>query len=206
VLDGKRRLPASGIVVVNYALLWPRLEELRAWAPEFLVLDECHYVKNPKAQRSKAVYGWSERTQAGGWRRVPGIARSARYIVALSGTPFLNNVGEMFPILMALQPKQWGRSLFRLKKRYMKSYHNGFGWQFWGLQNEEELRRRLRPVMLRREKQEVLPELPPKTRVLVPVEITNERDYRRAEPRWTGWTTSGWRVRTSWWCSRFTGT
>lgn len=62
------------------------LLELRAAA---LVVDECHYIKNPQAERTKAV------------KR---LAKDVEAFVALSGTPITHHPGDLFPALACLEP------------------------------------------------------------------------------------------------------
>lgn len=58
--------------------------------PGMLVVDEAHYVKNPATRRSRAVSGWSERTER---------------VLFLTGTPMENRVEEFRSLVRHLQPE-----------------------------------------------------------------------------------------------------
>ncbi|MFB7557511.1 DEAD/DEAH box helicase [Streptomyces brevispora] len=58
--------------------------------PGMLVVDEAHYVKNPATRRSRAVSGWSQRTER---------------VLFLTGTPMENRVEEFRSLVRQLQPE-----------------------------------------------------------------------------------------------------
>ncbi|BDX35528.1 helicase [Thermus phage MN1] len=142
-------------VVINYDIVAAWEEELRRHVWDLMVLDEAHYVKDPNAKRSKAILGPKARNP------IP-----ARKRVALTGTPIVNRPVELWPILAWLDYRVWG-NFWAYAKRYCDAHYNGYGWDFRGASNLEELRRRLRPYMLRREKGEVLQDLPEKIREII---------------------------------------
>jgi len=167
--------PRTDVVIVNYDVLAKFRPQIDARQWDMLCADEVHFAKNPKAQRTQALLG---NRKAG----KPGI--KARRRLFLSGTPIVNRPIELFPLVEALDPDGLGRSFFQFAKRYTMATHNGFGWDFSGAANLEELQQRLRAkFMVRRLKSEVLKELPPKRRqvVVVPVPaaaaaaVANER-------------------------------
>lgn len=65
---------------------------LRALGAPAVVIDECHYIKNPHAARSAAV------------RR---LAKTAATVVGLSGTPITHNPPDLWPMLVAVAPGAW---------------------------------------------------------------------------------------------------
>ncbi|MER6102775.1 DEAD/DEAH box helicase [Streptomyces sp. NPDC001832] len=58
--------------------------------PGMLVVDEAHYVKNPETRRSRAVSGWTQRTER---------------VLFLTGTPMENRVEEFRSLVRHLQPE-----------------------------------------------------------------------------------------------------
>lgn len=143
------------------------LSELMARTWDILIVDEAHYIKNPKATRSKAVLG-----KPGNKRKkedpIPGlIDRTRMRKLFLTGTPILNRPVEIQPLLAALAPDHFG-NFFQFAKRYCDAYQGRYGWDFSGASNLEELQEKLRAtVMVRRLKREVLKELPAKRRQVI---------------------------------------
>jgi SNF2 family DNA or RNA helicase len=147
--------PNADIIIVNYNLLKKHQEYLKSRSWDLLIVDECHMVKNPKAQRSKALF-----------------ALNARKKLALTGTPILNRPKEIWPILAFLDPETWnknGKGFISFARKYCAGYKDAMGhWHFDGNSKLDELQRRLRStIMIRRLKSEVLTELPPKFRQVI---------------------------------------
>jgi Helicase conserved C-terminal domain len=104
---------------------------------------------------------------------------------------------ELFPILQLVAPEVWdpagvvkgearlageGAGFFRFAKRYCNAHKKIVGrgkeaWDFSGASNLEELQDRLRETcMVRRLKKDVLAELPPKRRAIIPIADLDEED------------------------------
>lgn len=126
---------------------------------DVLVLDEAQYLKSPKAKRTRIVYG--EKCDG-----VGGLVARAKRVFALSGTIMPNNPSEVWPHLRALFPEQIlssaskPYSVHQFIAKFCKTKDNGFGIQIVGAKNHDLLREKLEPVMLRRLKADVLPDLP----------------------------------------------
>jgi SWI/SNF-related matrix-associated actin-dependent regulator 1 of chromatin subfamily A len=146
---------ACDIIICNYERLHTVQSALLSKVFDLALLDECHYCKNPLAKRTRLA-----------------TSIQARRRMALSGTPLLNYPVELLPVLTWLDPTQWPKSQwFNFMERYAEPVWNGFGWKYCRGHNLEELSERLRStVMIRRTKQEVLPELPPKLRSIIEIE------------------------------------
>jgi SWI/SNF-related matrix-associated actin-dependent regulator of chromatin subfamily A-like protein 1 len=135
--------------------------------PQILILDESHYIKDTKAKRTKATLK---------------LAKMVPYRIALTGTPFLNRPIELYTIANMLDPKSfsnWREYVFR----YCAGEENNFGGiNKTGHSNEAELNHLLRStIMLRRRKEDVLKELPPKMRMFIPLECNATPSYEVLE-------------------------
>jgi SNF2 family DNA or RNA helicase len=131
-------------------------EEIEAFSPEVLILDEGHYLKNPTAKRTQHVYG------------AEGIARHAGVIWVLSGTLAPNNPSELYPHLAALfhqylTPSQKKFYSFRQYFCQLRSFSTNAGKTFMkvvGNRNSSELRSILDAVASRKKLRDVELELP----------------------------------------------
>ena len=129
-----------------------------------LVLDESHYCKNAAAKRTQAMV------------RLAASVPSDGLVLALTGTPVMNRPPELISQLRIL-----GR---------LADFGSGaqFGRRFQGPDAHVRLHWHLRSrCFVRRLKAEVLPQLPAKTRTVVPVELDNEAEYRLAEHDVIAW-------------------
>lgn len=155
-----RNWPNTDVVIVNYDVLKKLHSQLRAAEWDLMIVDEAHYIKNAKAQRSKEVLGGGK-----GTRKVEPIKAKRR--VFLTGTPIVNRPIELWPLAHSLDPNEFD-NFFGYAKRYSNATHNGFGWDFSGASNLDELQDRLRStIMVRRLKKDVLTELPAKVRQVI---------------------------------------
>jgi SWI/SNF-related matrix-associated actin-dependent regulator 1 of chromatin subfamily A len=159
VVSGRVAVPPSAdVVILNYEVVDACREGLARRRPRALVVDEAHYCKNPQAKRTRAV------------RRLAEAMPRDRLRLALTGTPVLNHPDELISQLRIL-----GR---------LDDFGSGarFKQQFRGPLTEERLHWHLRRrCFARRLKAEVLPQLPDKRQVVVPIALDNEREYRLAE-------------------------
>jgi superfamily II DNA or RNA helicase len=156
--------PRAEITIVNYDIVHAHRARLALRRPRALVLDESHYVKNPRAKRTQAVR-----------RLADGLAPDALRL-ALTGTPVMNHAEELIAQLRII-----GR---------LGDFGSGarFARRFQGIGAEERIHWHLRrSCFVRRAKADVLPQLPAKRQVAVPVALDNERDYRLAEQDVIAW-------------------
>ena len=165
LLTGRGRVPpAADITILSYEAVAGQREHLLRRRPRGLVLDESHYCKNPRAKRTQAVR-----------RLAHSLPRDALRL-ALTGTPVTNGAAEVVPQLRILGRLEDFGSGATLTKR------------FAGPGEEERLHWHLRrSCFVRRRKAEVLPQLPAKRQVVVPVALVNEDEYRLAERDVVAW-------------------
>jgi|FLYN01.1.fsa_nt_gi SNF2 family DNA or RNA helicase len=154
------------------------LKEFLSVGFKSLILDESHYIKDPEAQRSMAVHE---------------ISRTVQSVIALTGTPVLNRVRELWSQLYAVNPEIFPKFMpFGMRYCGGKSQtvlvRGGRGqtrevWDFSGATHLEELDEILRSrVMVRRMKSQVLKELPPKIRTTIPVIVKLDEYKKNAAP------------------------
>lgn len=148
------------------------VDYLKDLKPRVLIFDECHYFKNNDTHRTKAVKS---------------LAKSAPHVLCLSGTPIVNRPIEAYNALKIIDPENTP-SVWEYGKRYCDLSHDRFGWDFSGASNTDELHKKLTSsIMIRRIKADVLTDLPDKLYSLVPLEMTNAREYRTAEKDLMTW-------------------
>jgi SWI/SNF-related matrix-associated actin-dependent regulator 1 of chromatin subfamily A len=156
--------PAADVIVLNYEIVAARLPELQALALRALVFDESHYCKNAAAKRTQALQRLSTTVPRDG------------LVLALTGTPAINHPTDLIAQLRIL-----GR---------LADFGSGaqFGRRFRGADAHLRLHWHLRArCFVRRSKADVLPQLPAKTRSIVPIELDNETEYRLAERDLIAW-------------------
>lgn len=138
-----------------------------------LIVDEAHRFKSEDAARSQAVMGVEARSRKG-IEGLPGLVDRADRVLMLTGTPLINRPAEMWNLLRTLDPVVWA-SRWPFYRRYCDAHKEKIGhgknaryvWNIAGASNLEELQRKLRTVMCRRMKSEVLQELPEKRRQII---------------------------------------
>lgn len=159
------------VLIINYDILyyWTDPKKNGPFSKmkfDAMILDECHYIKNNSAKRTKAAKA---------------IGKGTKHIIGLTGTPIENRPIEIYNIVNLLSPNLFPNYMY-FGKRYCDGKHNGFGWNFNGASNLQELHEILsKTVMIRRRKQEVLTDLPDKQYSTIPLELQNRNDYELAK-------------------------
>lgn len=124
-----------------------------------IIVDECHAVKNPQAQRTRHLKSI-----------IKACSNSRRMF--LSGTPVVNRPMEFWTLIDLLGYARYMGGRSNYEDRY------GGAWRA----ALEELNTKVRmKFFIRRLKKDVLKELPDKQRVIVPVDIDNRKAYEEAE-------------------------
>lgn len=175
VAEGITPYPLDGdIWILNYDLTASWLPWLlREGKPVALILDECQRLVNRGTKRTRAC---------------DRLAKSARHVIGLSGTPILNRPVEFFPILHMIAPAKFPSfAAYAFSFCDPKRGWRGRGWDYSGASNLGELHARVSEVMIRRTKREVLRELPEKTTTVLPVNIDNAKEYERAVKDFINW-------------------
>lgn len=178
VLEGRRpprRLPLEipPFIIVNWEILQYWKKKIKQLNPSCILGDEIHYAKNRHAKRTKAF-------------QVICRQKGVICIYGLSGTAFENYPAELWVILNILKPKIFP-SFKQFGMRYCKPRYTHWGIQYDGATRKKELRMLLlKHCMVRRRFEEVVKELPPVTRSVVPMKI-DIKAYKEAERNMTRW-------------------
>jgi len=154
-------LGPSDVLVTSYDVLVRDADELAKHELATVVFDEAQALKNPQAHRRRAA-----------------SRLTARFRLALTGTPLENHLGELWSIFDVLVPGLLGpQSHFR--ERFAAPIERR-----GDRERLASLRALLAPFLLRRTKHEVAPELPERTEVVHVVELSEaERALYEAERR-----------------------
>jgi SWI/SNF-related matrix-associated actin-dependent regulator 1 of chromatin subfamily A len=146
------------IVVATYSLLQNRSAAARVLQQfnfKCIIADESHNLKERNSQRCKLA--------------MP-LLKNATRLLLLSGTPALARPVELWSQLHCIDADLYG-TYTQFTKRYCNARRGRFGWDVSGLSNADELHQKLSSVMVRRLKNDVLKDLPPKQRSIIPVKI-----------------------------------
>ncbi len=134
---------SSFFYLCNYEQIRSDIRDInRILAPDIVILDEAQRIKNWQTKTAKSVK-----------------QLSSPYAFVLTGTPLENRIDEIYSIIEFLNPQIFG-PLFRFNREFYQLDEKG---RPAGYKNLEEMRRRIRPVMLRRRKDEVEEQLPGRT-------------------------------------------
>nr|DAZ83138.1 MAG TPA: Chromatin remodeling complex ATPase [Caudoviricetes sp.] len=124
-----------------------------------VIIDESHKCKSGKTQQGKFVEG---------------ICKGKRFLLALTGTPVVNNNTDLIQQLKILGRLEDFGGYSRFVERYcdgpkQASNVKELNWRLWNC------------CFFRREKSKVLTQLPDKTRQYLQIDITNMKEYQNAE-------------------------
>jgi len=151
---------AGGKYEVEHLRGWSQILSSFAW--DAVIADEAHMLRGRPNFRQK---GKSRRDRA------LAVAQSARYVWALTGTPIYGKVADGWGLLDFITNGLFGRPHLAFEASYADGKHvqdpaKGIPkhWEAKGSTNELELKYRLSSYMLRRERAEIVPHMPAKTR------------------------------------------
>ena len=174
----------QNIYIVNYKIFTNKFEKYRdnnnkekkkelkytGWCdylndlnPDLIIVDEVHRISNQSTNVSKSM------------KR---IGKTIPKFIGLSGTPVESKPIDIFTAADIIDNTLFG-SWWRFAHRYCDPKHNGYGWDFSGNSNMEELHSKLKPIMIRRLKRDVMADLPDKRRVIIPLKIKNKSNYEK---------------------------
>ncbi len=165
------------VVIINYDIIGKKqgrgatvkFPELISTKWKMAIFDEAHFLKEKKAQRSKAA------------KMI--IKPDDLTIQLLTGTATMSKPVELWNLLLLIKSeKNIAEDWYQFVRRYCGGYVGKFGWVTDGATNILELNQKLRDnCYIRREKKDVLKELPDVITEVIKVPITNKRAIIKAE-------------------------
>jgi len=137
-----------------------------------VVLDECQQIKNVDSSRTQMV------------RKVV----KERKVIALSGTPWNNRGSELFPVLNMLAPMKFS-SEAEFKRQWVSYYYQGQYIKEGGIKRIPQFKDYTKEILIRRERTEVMPELPlvNRTKLNVVMDDSQEAVYDEAVESFVQW-------------------
>lgn len=142
--EALEKLGKRQVVVTSYTLLQQDSANLQAIEWSVVVLDEGQFIKNAETLRAKAAYGLHAKTR-----------------IIATGTPIENHPNDLFSLFRFLNPHLLG-SAQMFQRRFGHAAESG---DEAAARQRKELRRVIRPFILRRTKAQVLDDLPPLTEI-----------------------------------------
>lgn len=153
--ESRRRLDRTDLILTGYALLQLDADILQARQYSLVIFDEAQAMKNPAAKSSIAARGL--RTE---------------HRLCLTGTPVENHLGELWSLFELLQPGFLGH-----ESEFQRHYRTPIE-KHGDARRARALSERIAPFLLRRTKESVATELPPKTEILQRLELDErQRDF-----------------------------
>ena len=140
------------IIITSYALITKDLEYYSEQKFYYLVLDEAHYIKNTKTKLYQAF-----------------LSLKAQHKLCLTGTPMENHLGEFWAQFNFLLPGFLGgqRQFTKLFRTPIEKHGE--------LERKQLLNQRIKPFILRRTKDKIATELPPKTEIIQKLRIEGKQ-------------------------------
>ena len=149
-----RSIPHADVVLTSFALLQRDIDKLATVPFHMVVLDEAQYIKNPRSKMAQAA-----------------CKLDARNRLCLSGTPIENHLGELWSLMNFLVPGFLGTE-DAFNKRFRTPIEKD-----GDMERNAVLKSRVAPLILRRTKDQVAKELPPKTELVHLIELnTGQKD------------------------------
>ncbi|MEN9974883.1 MAG: hypothetical protein RLZZ282_889, partial [Verrucomicrobiota bacterium] len=146
--DHFERIPEVDIVLTSYPLLVRDFEKLAQRSWHTVVLDEAQYIKNPKALTA-----------------ISACKLNAAHRICLSGTPMENHLGELWSLMRFLMPG------FLSDEKTFNTFVRKPIERDRSPSAQTALNRRVSPLILRRTKDQVATELPPKTTIIHGIDL-----------------------------------
>ncbi|MGL5788254.1 MAG: DEAD/DEAH box helicase, partial [Bacteroidales bacterium] len=150
-LEKIRLAQANDVCIVTYGVLVTEEERLTQKEWSMIALDEAHTIKNKETKMSKAA-----------------MKLKADFRLILTGTPIQNHLGEIWNLFNFINPGLLG-TFERFKDRFVFPII-----EMRDKEQQKRLKKLISPFLLRRTKNAVLDELPPKTEIVKEIQLSEE--------------------------------
>jgi SNF2 family DNA or RNA helicase len=140
------------VVLTSYGTLLSDVSFLKDYYFNYIFLDESQNIRNPDTQRYKSVRVLNSRNK-----------------IVITGTPLENNTFDIYGQLSFACPGLLGN------KRYFRDVYSIPIDKFKSSKRAAELQNKIKPFILRRTKEQVAPELPDKTEIVLYCEMKEEQ-------------------------------
>ena len=140
--------------LTSYELVLKDIEDMHNMRPDLIILDEAQRIRN-----------WATATA-----RIIKQLKS-RYAFILTGTPLENKLEELYSVVEFVDGRRLGPA-FRFLKEHRMENEEG---KLLGYRGLDQIHKQLEPILLRRTRKEVLPELPKRTDQIFRVRMTPEQ-------------------------------
>ncbi len=143
--------------IVNYELVRRDLENVSALLPDLIVLDEAQRIRNWETVTARTIK-----------------PLRSRYALVLTGTPLENKLEDLYSVVQFVDGRRLGPA-FRFLSEHRQINERG---KLIGYRNLDQVREKLAPILLRRRREQVLNDLPPRTDKIFRVSMSPEQsDY-----------------------------
>ncbi|MGH7887541.1 MAG: DEAD/DEAH box helicase, partial [Candidatus Binatia bacterium] len=140
--------------IVNYELVRHDLENVSSLLPDLIILDEAQRIRNWETATARTIK----------------LLRS-RYALVLTGTPLENKLEELYSVVQFVDGRRLGPA-FRFLSEHRQVNEQG---KLVGYRNLGQVRQKLAPILLRRRRDQVLKDLPPRTDKIFRVPMSPEQ-------------------------------
>lgn len=130
---------------------------LRLFKPDAIVLDEAHRIKSHVTKQAKFSFE---------------LAKLSNIRLALSGTPVMNGIEDLYSIYRFIDPNVFGTSRADFERRYIMRGGYG-GYQIVGYRNESQVKKIIARTAYQIDKDDAL-DLPERVSIVVPVELESK--------------------------------
>ncbi|NBR06166.1 MAG: helicase Snf2 [Planctomycetes bacterium] len=146
--------------IVNYDIVKNDLVKLNAWGPDLVILDEAQRIKNWEAETTREVK-----------------KLKSKFAFVLTGTPLENRLEELYSIVEFVDARRLGPAFQFLHDHRIVDT----GGKTIGYQNLDQLRDKLKPILLRRSRDKIIQDLPEKVETPIHLELNTAQQKLHSE-------------------------